>query len=1851
MGDFMADIDLRIENWKKRLLDTGKRNRLINFRPTKRSNIKLIQPDLSSIYQKLVIKGLNLEFPHMEINEDDDDDEIIKSSGIIGGDIQTNKTLLKDQQATLRNLRYRSKTASEEQGVNILFATFGLLKWSEIESSDHYLLSPIILVPVKLILESVTSPFILTTLDDEIVVNPTLLHKLDNDFGISLPDFEAEDNDILGYLKSIRKLVKSNSWDVLDEVHLGLFSFLKINMYKDIDNNKDLIVDHFIMQALSGTKPIPSVPDNIQNFDHDKNIRPIDSYQVLDADSSQQDAILYAKKNISFVLQGPPGTGKSQTITNLIAESLAEGKKVLFVSEKVAALDVVYKRLNQVGLQDFCLTLHSHHANKKEVLQDLDKTLNLGKFVLNKNLLIDLSMLSKEREKLNRYNEELHTIINPLQRSIFEINGELAKLVGVKDVVFSLGNVKEISSDELNNFIFVLDGYSKTIGRMHEDYTSNPWRGCKLETLTHEMRHEIESKLKELIPNLEQLSDEIYTTNKTLELSREESVNSLQDLLQILQYASTSSLIPISWVFDEDVSSLIEMAGVYKKFDETYHETKKALQTNYHNGYFDISAENNLSNYKMFFEKTKTIYNPSRYPDQISVINNIDSNIKLLETIKRLISKINLIQDNLNNIIDTKKVRNFSDAFEFEKIINLLCENLKPTDIWFDLDQVSKLIRFQAEAKENFDTLSSVNKEILDIFETEIFDVDYRAILTRYKTEYNSILKVFKKAYRQDRKVIKAAAKNIDQKFKDNEIILILKSLRLINDKKTWISENREKLLRYFGDHYAGEDTDWMNLEKSINNFEIILKYYLCNPSIQTPKNTLLNFINSIDQVVQIKEEIRMLQLNAIFDNFNKEFIFSKPLETIDFEVLLNGTNHLLKLSNNFKNTYDEITKHELSHIPHEKKLENLHNLAKIQEISLKIEISKLELIEKYQEYYTGLSTNWNEIIKKLLWAASLKELIQKNSLSTEFIKKICEDKKDVDFAGQKYESIYSKLLSLNEILTWYLNLFDREQKLQDVEIRELINRIKSGVYNLLSLEEWLDFKVARTKCSEVGLNSFIKQVEKYRIHPTLIIDSFKKQFYRKWLDAVLPDYPTVKSFRRRSHEHTLSEFVKHDLKQMTIAQSRIREKLISGLPNLEVFTTASNELGILKKELGKKRKIKPIRKIFKEIPNLLLTIKPCMMMSPLSVSLYLESNKYLFDIVIFDEASQVCTEDAIGAIFRGKQVVIVGDSKQLPPTSFFSASLSDHDYDDIDDDENEDDDIDAYESILEEAVTVLPERTLRWHYRSRHEHLIAFSNAKIYRQQLITFPSFVEKKPDVGVEYIYVSDGVYDRSGKRNNLKEAVKVAELVFAHFKENPDRSLGVVTFSQAQQYAVEAAIRKMRFTDTSFEKFFSEDKQEPFFIKNLENVQGDERDSIIFSIGYAKDHQGVMHMSFGPLNKSGGFRRLNVAITRAKFNVKLVGSIQPTDISLDKTESEGVKMLRSYIEYAMYGPTILDNELKISSDVRFDSPFEESIYQFLVSNGYQVSTQVGCSGYRIDLAIKHPDLQGRYVLGVECDGASYHSARTARERDRLRQTVLEDMGWKIYRIWSTDWIKDPNSEGEKLLAVIKESILDYKETEYIKKKQTGNLTIKRSVIDTTKKNNFEIPIEVKIDKNNPYDFDYYEEINPYEIYRKLKSNSEDRYKGVILEIVKNESPINEMYLISRLARLNGGKRITNSLIGSIQYKIKFELSDLIERRDGFLWYKGQKSVKVKIPPNGIPSRKIEYISTEELSEAMFTIVKHSYSIEKYDLFMLTARVYGFNRTGKTISNCMERALGMLFEQNKVSVIEGIVSVNKS
>jgi very-short-patch-repair endonuclease len=532
----------------------------------------------------------------------------------------------------------------------------------------------------------------------------------------------------------------------------------------------------------------------------------------------------------------------------------------------------------------------------------------------------------------------------------------------------------------------------------------------------------------------------------------------------------------------------------------------------------------------------------------------------------------------------------------------------------------------------------------------------------------------------------------------------------------------------------------------------------------------------------------------------------------------------------------------------------------------------------------------------------------------------------------------------------------------------------------------------------------------------------FERRFLKLWLSSALDRSQLLAGFTDVKGSDLLEKYRELDsrVRHLAIARAQVTASSASArVRAAEDVAESASEVGILRRELQKRKRIKPLRKLFAEIPHVLQALKPCLLMSPISVSTFLKPDVFHFDLVVFDEASQLPTAEAVPAVLRASQVVVAGDRNQLPPTSFFEASLTSEEEDDDDATEGQT----PLDSLLDECVAVVPvfqESDLRWHYRSRDERLIKFSNHFFYDNKLITFPAANNTVRGQGVRFVSVPDGIYDRGRSRMNRPEAGVVARLAVEHFDQHPERSLGIVSLNLSQKEAIEDAIAQALQERPNLAPLFDPGRPEAVFVKSLENVQGDERDTMIISVGYGKDHAGGISMNFGPINIEGGWRRLNVLVTRAKWECILVASLRSLDLAGVNPTNRGAVALRNFLEFAER-----NGELPAEAAVRTNAEtneFEEAVRAALVNRGLQVDMQVGASKYRIDLAVRDLRDERRYILGIECDGVTYHSARTARDRDLLRQLVLQRMGWHIHRVWSTEWFHD----REKAIAGILRSV---------------------------------------------------------------------------------------------------------------------------------------------------------------------------------------------------------------------------------
>ena len=563
---------------------------------------------------------------------------------------------------------------------------------------------------------------------------------------------------------------------------------------------------------------------------------------------------------------------------------------------------------------------------------------------------------------------------------------------------------------------------------------------------------------------------------------------------------------------------------------------------------------------------------------------------------------------------------------------------------------------------------------------------------------------------------------------------------------------------------------------------------------------------------------------------------------------------------------------------------------------------------------------------------------------------------------------------------------------------------------------EMVSFNGASARLGNEKLNELVRLGQEWDDAPR----GLGLAFERAWLDALLraasSQLPGSAGFDGASHERVVADFAARDRLHLQGSARAIAQKHFDGLPRDE----SDAGVKVLRREWEKQRAHLALRRLIERAGGVIQALKPVWMMSPLSVATFLPPGDIEFDLVVFDEASQVRPSDALGALLRANQAVVAGDSKQLPPTQFFARLLTDDEGDD--DDERTGD----LESILGTFVAQgAPQRMLRWHYRSRHESLIAVSNREFYDERLIIFPSPDAAREKLGLVCHLLENTIYSASINREEAK-AVAQAALHFAREQlarpAHERKTLGVAAFKIKQAQEISDQLEVLRRQNPDSEAFFSFDPHEPFFVKNLENVQGDERDVMFLSVGYGRDVNGKVSMNFGPLNKPGGERRLNVLITRARLRCEVFTNLRGDDIDLSKTSAVGVRAFKQFLSYAQNGRF----EASLPSGREADSPFEIEVIETVRALGFEAVAQVGCAGYFLDMAVKDPHHAGRFVLGIECDGATYHSALSARDRDRLRAQVLEGMGWKLHRIWSTDWFHGRAAQTRKLKEAIENAL---------------------------------------------------------------------------------------------------------------------------------------------------------------------------------------------------------------------------------
>ena len=1350
MAGSTAAVTRILEAARRKLLETGTRNRLIHVnRANLRANsLTIINERSDAVFDLLRAQGKTMRFKAMgkdRSGEGEGDetqlalpDDTLEPGAARFTD-QFLETPLGPEALARRLLRMAgdARTAEEEQGLNILYLALGFLGWRESAASDVLREAPLILLPVELVRNPRTATFELVARDEDLTTNLPLQARLQQDFGLSLPEIdEAEGWTPAAYFDAVAEVIAAKTgWSIdRDGLQLGFFSFAKLLMHRDLDHSTwadDSLTGNPLLAGLLAEGFAADVPLFGPEDRLDALLDPADIIQVIDADASQTKVIEEVRRGASLVVQGPPGTGKSQTITNIIAAAAHDGKSVLFVAEKMAALSVVHDRLVRCGLRDVCLELHSRNANKKALAQELGRTLAAS--ARAPQAVADVTRLRTARDDLNRIADLLHTPAEPGGESPFSAMSDIIGFLGqgATAPVIPLTGLNALGPEGRALACAALGRYVAALGPVGA-LATHPFRGAAALDLQPTDLARLDTELEAALAAIAALQGRAAELAQTLHQPAPEALAGIAALAAALRLLAAA---------------------------------------------------------------------PPAEPGAIRALFPRASETRL--------------EEGLQAGAEWQAARGAADSL------------------------------FAAPAWDH--PLAEMRAGVLGgqtSFFARLFGA-YRRASAGLATLLTGPLP-------------KAPA----------ERLALIDRLATVQALRKRLADDEAWLAQALGEEWRGERTPFAALE-SLRQWLAAVR----QPGALRSAEDLLGALAALPQPESTAAALEILHAAAAAR-------IDTPLRRLTLRLAEAG-------------------------------LGQTRDLAPLAPLA------------------------------------------------------------------------------------------DRFAQM----------RADMGRY-----DQWASLQRAMAEVGARGAGAIVTAVAEGRLDGARAVPEFLFACAEARWTRARQMRPGLDALSAMDRHGLVTLFRTLEKERLGAAQALILAQHFQQMPRGTL-----GEMGVIRGEIGRKRGHKPVRWVMRHAGSMVQRIKPVMLMSPLSVAQFLPPDSVRFDLLVIDEASQVRPEDALGVIARARQIVVVGDQKQLPPTSFFDRLVDEG----ADPDEDEEAPVGATAADMESILSLCEARGLRarmleWHYRSRDPSLIRVSNAEFYGDGLVLPPSPLQLDGAYGLGFTRVP-GVYARGGSGlgragTNRIEAEAVVAAVARHARERPGLSLGVVAFSKAQSDMLTEVMELERRRDPVLDAFLREGQHEDVFVKNIENVQGDERDVILISVGYGPQQPNgrLTAMSFGPVNGEGGERRLNVLFSRARVRCEVFASFDPGDIDPARTTREGPRVLKRFLDFARTGKMAEHSVTGLEAD----SPFEEDVARVIRSLGYEADAQVGSSGFRLDIGVRHPDRPGQYIAAVECDGAAYHSALWARERDRLRQDILEMLGWRFHRIWSTDWFHRRDAEIRRL-----------------------------------------------------------------------------------------------------------------------------------------------------------------------------------------------------------------------------------------
>ena len=1546
-----ADVRSALESWRSGLVDLTGTNPLLNFARASSGSIEITGPS-----PKMIVKVLQEGGGYAFHDEGDSSGHVLR-------------TELPEEQlgALLHHFWRRSRLEFLDRGVSPLYLGVGMLHWSDDDGTPYE--SPILLVPVQI---EAAGPRLVARPEDPIV-NPALVVRM-GELDIDIPEINslAELDVTVLWAKVDVAIGERRGWYADETVTLSCLSVHREDMYYDLYENEPHIVEHPVVRALAtrdADRAFTFEPTPVERID--VVAPPEDVPLILDADASQRVAIAAAVAGRSFVLDGPPGSGKSQTIANMVGGLLHAGKRVLVVSEKAAALDTVQRRLTDAGLGNYLLGLHSDLVGRREVANALATALDTDPVPLATMDPIDRRAVRERRETLTAYAEALNRVRQPLGRSLFEVLGLSARLLDVPAAPVAAIAPQELTGDAL----YRLRDAVARLGRVRSD--TYVWK--------HAIdREPLDARLRQAMTALGKLAETVIANS------------TLADAFDLHEPSGAARLAALSAhagkrppKVEEDWMTVDSIQPVQKAATDLTHHLA-ALR---YGGipWAELPSADDLAAVPDLSHLVPEAIDLA--PLNAAQADHLAN--KFAEEADRLEGR----QESLDRVtarLGLPNVVTFADSARVITIADLINREHKPEPAWFETGgmpaahaavralrlAIERVRETEAQARRHFDE---------GVLEEPITEVADR--LTRNRGPRKLL-----RPYRRDKqKAVEAALPDV----KPAEAVANVEDAaawKLAVDELKEVEAEHAELL---GRHWKGMDTDFHAIQEAMHTADEVIRevpadalpavtVHVCAPR---PNSALLRIVSEArDEFTRFRTTLRPAPARAPRPELGEGAI-------ADAVSWLRAHIAPLHAAAEMMRSYSAPTGRDLT-LAETKEIAEQRRAATEAEEAIWAEAAAHAAV--LGAVYRGAKTDDEAMNEVVAWTVHARRLMTGEDAA------MTPEQAHALMTAQPTEGLGAAVAGWETARAQVLDAFGPARHDELIERLGDYDNARDLLVELLhdpeGQHEWFRHEDARRVLVEHGLDDALEFCAEQEIPVEQVWPVLERALLRGWADAVIRDDPGLQPVAAEDRTHLVEVYRLLDRELGGAALADIVYAVEARRPS----ASASGEPGVIRREGNKQSGHLPVQELLAQARHAVQGLKPCLLMSPLAVSRYLPPEME-FDTVIFDEASQVTTADAINCIYRGEALVVVGDDRQLPPTSFY--------------DRVEDDVVDL-PSILDLARETFPILHLGWHHRSRHEALFAFADLAYYHGRLVTLTRSYPQEPDHGVE-MFLVDGVYRRQTTSDNPIEADAVAERVLHHYATRPGKTLGVVTLSVAQADAVDEAVRRAMAERPDLEHHLEDgNRLTGFFCKSLEAVQGDVRDVILLSIGYGYDENDKISTNFGALNRPQGWRRLNVAITRARQRVEVISSIRSSDVP--DMGNESVRHLKAYLEYAERAAATLGRESDDRDDV---TPFEDAVLSAVTSWGYSVRRRVGAAGHWIDLAVLHPDQDDDvFAIGIEFDGPDYQAIPSTRDRDRLRDEGLRALGWHMHRIWSVAWYQNPAEEQNRLRAAIDRALAD-------------------------------------------------------------------------------------------------------------------------------------------------------------------------------------------------------------------------------